>query len=304
VIPVYNSEQIVSDTIDRTVAFFENEGLDYEIVLVNDCSPDNSWDVLREKAAENDRIKAIHLLKNYGQHTAVFCGLANSSGDWIVTLDDDLQNPPEEIKHLISKAAEGFDLVFGQFKQKKHNLIRRLGSKGIGLVNRRIFHKPEDLVLSNFRLIRRDVVDRMVAYRTPEPYIPGLSLMFSHRRANTPVEHHPRSVGKSNYGIVRIFELVMRILFNYSAFPLRLVSGMGALVSVGSLATGVGLVVRRLLLGSDVPGWTSLVVLLSLFNGFTILLLSMLGEYTVRLIAQTSSGNNYYVKESLNTEAR
>ena len=221
VIPVYNSAAIVGDTIARTAAFFEGQGLAYEIILVNDGSQDQSWPVLRAQALQNPNLVAVNLLRNYGQHTAVYCGFQHSSGDYVITLDDDLQNPPEECRHLIHKAQEGYDLVFGRFRKKQHASYRRLGTLLIGWMNSKIFHKPHDLVLTNFRLIRRDVVDRAAAYHTSYPYIPGLLLMFAVNPANVWVEHQPRPVGKSNYNFFKILELVMRILFNYSSYPLR-----------------------------------------------------------------------------------
>lgn len=297
VIPVYNSSAIVGKTIDRVVSFFEERDLEYELILVNDGSSDGSWAVLREKALTNRRIVAINLLHNYGQHTAVFCGFQQSKGDCVITLDDDLQNPPEEMAHLIQKASEGHDLVFGRFRQKQHARYRKLGSLLIGAVNRRIFRQPEDLVLTNFRIIRRDVVDRICAYRTVYPYIPGLALMFSSNPANVWVEHQSRPLGRSNYNLLKIAELVMRILFNYSSFPLRLVSMMGLMAAFFSLVLGLYYLLRGLFIGSAVPGWTTIAVFLAFFNGLTILLLSMLGEYTVRLLNQTSSADCYHIKE-------
>ena len=152
---------------------------------------------------------AIDLLKNYGQHTAVFAGLRHSEGRYAITMDDDLQNPPEEIPPLLAKAEEGYDLVIGRFERKRHSLSRRWGSKLVDWMNRRVFHKPKGLVLTSFRCIRRDVVDRMADYRTAYPYIPGLALMFSRSRVNIPVEHHPRTVGKSNYSLLRILAVVL-----------------------------------------------------------------------------------------------
>ncbi len=297
VIPVYNSDAIIGETIDRTTAFFEGLGWDYELIVVNDGSHDQSWAVLREKALTSPHIVAINLLRNYGQHTALFCGLWESTGDYVITLDDDLQNPPEEIIHLINKACEGYDLVFGRFREKKHALYRRLGSMLIGVINRRIFHQPEGLVLGNFRIIRRDVVDRICSYKTSYPYVTGLALMFSGNSTNVWVEHQERSVGQSNYNLFKIAELVMRILFNYSSYPLRLVSMVGLTVSGLSLLLGLYYLWRALFIGVNVPGWTTVVVLLSFFNGLTILILSMLGEYTVRLLSQTSSAKSYHVKE-------
>jgi len=303
VIPVFNSAKIVGDTIHQTVAFFEEHQLDYELLLVNDGSSDQSWEVLSEKAAENPHLIAINLLKNYGQHNALFCGLQQSTGDFVITLDDDLQNPPEEINHLIETIHQGYDVVFGRFREKQHAQYRRTGSRIIALVNRRIFNQPKDLVVTNFRIIRRDVVDRICNYHTGYPYITGLVLMFSNHRANVWVEHRKRPVGKSNYNFIRIASLVMRILFNYSAAPLRLVSAMGALISIFSFLLGIYFIVRELVIGFDVPGWTTIVVLLSFFSGVNIIILSMLGEYVIRMVKQVSSTQSYYVKEIVKSDA-
>ncbi len=299
VIPVYNSSKIVGKTIDRTVDFFTANGFEYEIIVVNDGSPDDSWSVLREKATENPHVMAINLLRNYGQHTAVFCGLQKCTGDYAITLDDDLQNPPEEIIHLINKAEEGHDLVFGRFREKKHAGYRRLGTMIIGELNQRIFDKPHDLVLTNFRIISRDVVDRISSYNTNFPYIPGLALMFAVNPTNVWVEHQSRPIGKSNYNFFKILELVMRLLFNYSSFPLRILSLGGIVVAMMSLLLGVYFLIRALFIGVSVPGWSTVVVLLSFFNGVLILIVSMLGEYTVRLLNQVSQSKSYYIKETI-----
>ena len=298
VIPVYNSEPIIAETINRTVAFFENAKLNYELILVNDGSSDKSWNIVSEKAAKNPNIIAIDLLRNYGQHTAIFCGLQHSTGDYTITLDDDLQNPPEEIMHLISKVLEAdYDIVYGRFRIKQHASYRRVGSRAIAQVNRRIFHQPPDLVLTNFRIIREDVVERMCSYQTSYPYITGLSLMFSSNRANVWVEHHPRPVGSSNYNTFRIASLVMRILFNYSAVPLHFMTTVGAAISIVSFAIGLFYLLRFVTIGISVPGWTSLVVLVSFFNGINLIISSMLGEYIIRLVNQISSSKTYHIRQ-------
>lgn len=302
IIPVFNSEPIIGATIDRTVAFFEAQGWEYELVLVNDGSSDRSWEIIREKAAVNPHLKAFNLLHNYGQHTALYCGLQRSSGDYVITMDDDLQNPPEEIVHLVTKAQEGHDLVFGRFRQKQHAGYRRLGTRLINGMNQYIFDKPKELVLSNFRIIRRDVVDRMRAYKTSYPYVPGLALMFATNPANTWVEHHPRPVGKSNYNLYKILELVMRIVFNYSSLPLRLVNFIGMAVAGLSFVLGVFYLARAIVVGISVPGWATLIVLLSFLNGLILLMLGMLGEYLVRLLNQVSSPQIYYIREMLNVD--
>jgi glycosyltransferase involved in cell wall biosynthesis len=300
VIPVYNSAAIVSETIKRTVAFMQESDWSYELILVNDGSRDESWTILHDHARANPNIIAINLLKNYGQHTAVYCGLEQSTGQYVITLDDDLQNPPEEIVHLVDSAENGHDVVYGYYKQKRHSLYRRLGSILIDAINQRIFHKPADIRLTNFRLMQREVVDRIVNHRTQYPYINGLSIMYAANPANVLVEHRARAVGKSQYNLYRIIQLVMRILFNYSAWPLRIVSMTGMVVSALSFLLGIAVIIRRLLDRVQVSGWASMVVLLAFFNGLSLLVLGMLGEYVVRLLNEFSQGQSYHIKEIVN----
>jgi glycosyltransferase involved in cell wall biosynthesis len=296
VIPVYNSEQIVGTTVDRVVETFTAAGLDHEIVLVNDGSSDGSWEVIAAKAREVPQVVALDLLRNYGQHQANLAGLREASGDWVITMDDDLQNPPEEALKLIDAALGGHDVVFGEFEQKQHAGHRKLGSKLIAAINQRVFHKPEDLVVSNYRILHRDVVDRICASRTAHPYITGQALLYSRRPGNVLVRHEPRAVGKSNYNLVRILRLVLTILFSYSSYPLRLLALIGFGISAVSFVLGVFYFLRGVFGGTHVQGWTTTVVLLSIFNGFTIALLSMLGEYVVRTLNAVSAQDTYHVQ--------
>jgi len=302
VIPVFNSEKIVGETVDRTVEFFKKAGWRYEIVLVNDGSEDRSWDVLSAKAAGDRNVTAIDLLKNYGQHTAVFCGLKHATGDFVLTIDDDLQNPPGEMVHLVAKVLEGYDVVYGRFRQKRHAFYRRAGSWLVTRLNRRVFHQPVDLDVTNFRIMRREVVDRIVAYRTSFPYINGLSLMFSSKRANVWVEHKPREAGRSNYGWMRLFALVARIMFNYSAFPLHVISLTGFGVASCAFLAGFWFLLKAMFFGTSVTGWASIVVLVSFLGGVNIVVVSMVGEYLIRLVRQSSESNVCHVTNILNAD--
>ncbi|MBA2696034.1 MAG: glycosyltransferase family 2 protein [Actinobacteria bacterium] len=296
VIPVYNSEQIVASTIDRVVETFTAAGFDFELICVNDGSPDGSWQVISERAEATPGVLALDLMKNYGQHYANLAGLIEATGDYVITMDDDLQNPPDQALVLIEAAVSGgHEVVFGQFEQKQAAGPRRLGSILIGRLNRRVFGQPPDLVVSNFRILRRDVVDRIVASRTAYPYITGQALMLSNDRANVMVRHDPRPVGKSNYNLVRILRLVLTILFSYSSWPLRAAALLGFAVSGLSFLLGGFLVVRALVADTSVPGWTSIMVLLSVFFGVMIALLSMIGEYVVRTLTTVSSEASFHV---------
>jgi glycosyltransferase involved in cell wall biosynthesis len=295
VIPVFNSQDIVGETVDTIVKTFENLGLRYELILVNDGSGDRSWDVITQRARANPNIVALDLLRNVGQHSANLAGFREATGDYVITMDDDMQNPPDQLPVLIDAAMTGRDLVFGKFESKQAAGYRRLGSRLIGAINRRIFGQPPDLVVSNFRILRRDVVDRICASRTAYPYITGQALMYSSNRVHVPVRHDPRRVGSSNYNLVRIVRLVLTILFSYSLFPLRLAAGVGFAIALGSFALGGIYLALGMFSDSRVEGWTTLVVLLSLFNGVTIALLSMLGEYVVRTLNAVSAHETYHV---------
>ena len=295
VIPVYNSEQIVATTVDEVVRVFTEHGLEHEVILVNDGSPDDSWSVIADKARTTPNVVALDLLHNYGQHYANLAGLRESTGDYVITMDDDLQNPPDQALLLIDEALTGKDVVFGEFETKQAAGYRRLGSKMISKINQRIFGQPPALPVSNFRILRRDVVNRICAARTAYPYMTGQALLYSRHRSHVKVRHEPRRVGSSNYSTLRIMRLVLTILFSYSSFPLRLMAVVGFAVSAISFLLGGFYLLMGVFGVTHVQGWTTLVVLLALFNGFTIAMLSMLGEYVVRTLQAVSSDQHYHV---------
>lgn len=297
VVPVFNSEAVVGRTVDSIVEVFEGAGLSYELILVNDGSRDGSWQVISERARANPCITALNLLQNYGQHQANLAGLRESTGDYVITMDDDLQNPPDQALVLIDEAMNGWDVVFGRFDRKQAAGYRKLGSKMITMINRRIFGQPPGLAVSNFRILRRDVVDRIAESRTAHPYMTGQALMYSSNRTDVLVRHEPREIGASNYGITRILRLVFAILFSYSLFPLRAAALAGFAVAVLSFLLGAFYVVRSFFVNTEVAGWTTIAVLLSIFNGVTIALLSMLGEYVVRTLNAVSAQDTYHVME-------
>ncbi len=297
VVPVYNSSEIVGTTIDRIVEVFEGAGLDFELILVNDGSRDSSWKVISDRARTSSHIVALNLLQNYGQHHANLAGLRESTGDYVITMDDDLQNPPDQALLLIDEAMNGWDVVFGRFDRKQAAGYRKLGSKMISMINRRVFGQPPGLAVSNFRILRRDVVDRICESRTAHPYMTGQALMYSSSPTDVLVRHEPRTVGSSNYGLTRILRLVFAILFSYSLFPLRAAALAGFVMALASFLLGAFYLVRGVVVDTPVAGWTTIAVLLSIFNGVTIALLSMLGEYVVRTLNAVSAHDSYHVME-------
>jgi glycosyltransferase involved in cell wall biosynthesis len=295
VVPVFNSAGQVGETVDQIAAEMQRQGLAYELILVNDGSSDGSWAVIAEKARVTPHVIALNLLRNYGQHNANLAGFREATGDYVITMDDDLQNPPDQVRLLVDEAMKGRDVVFGAFETKKAAFYRRLGSGMISRINRRVFGQPADLVVSNFRILRRDVVDRICASRTAYPYITGQALMYSSDRAHVTVRHDAARVGKSRYSMSRIIRLVLTILFSYSLFPLRAAAAGGFIFSLLSFVLGGAYLIHGMVTDTAVPGWTSLVVLTAVFNGVTIALLSMLGEYVVRTLNAVSEQETYHV---------
>jgi glycosyltransferase involved in cell wall biosynthesis len=299
VIPVYRSAPILPELLAQIDAFFQKYPASHEVIFVNDASPDESWQVLERLRAGRADIVCIDLMRNAGQHSAVLCGLEHSRGEWVITLDDDLQNPPGEMLHLMREAEKGYDVVFGRFRRKMHGPLRKLGTRVVDWLNCRLFDKPPGLTLSNFRIIRRDVVDAACGFRTAFPYIPGLLLMSGRNFANVDVTHESRLVGESNYGVVKIGQLIWRIVFNYSAFPLRLVCLVGSAVALFSFLLGGYYLVAALLAGTRAPGWPTLVVLLSFYQGVILLVLATLGEFVVRLSNDVTRQRAYHVRTKL-----
>jgi len=295
VVPVYNSEKIVSTTIDRIIAFFESKAWKFEIILVNDCSPDGSWTIISERAEEDNRIVAVNLIKNYGQHTANIVGFRYVTGDCAITMDDDLQNPPEEIEKLVDEYVKGFDLVVGTFGEKKHASHRRLGSNMMQLLNKNIFKGPSDFRYTNFRLMDKSVIERINKYKNHYPYTSGMAMMFSRRQTNISVRHEARAVGQSNYNLKKLINLAWSILFNYSNIPIRLLVAVGLLVSFVSLFISITLVLRALLLGTSGTGWTSLMVVVSTSNAVLFLSISILGEYLAVISKQMRMERHFYI---------
>lgn len=299
VIPVYNSQNIVKKTVETILDEIRKYKFNLEIILVNDGSPDDSWNIIKNLAEEYKEIKSINLIKNFGQHNAVLCGFENATGDYVITMDDDLQNPPSEIIHLVNKVYEDneLDLVFGKFKEKQHANYRKIGSRIIGYLNEKIFNKPKNITLTNFRIIKKDVISRVLQHNTAYPYIPGLLLLYSTNIDNVMVEHHERFDGKSNYTFKKIFSLMSNLLINYSSYPLKVLSTIGFVISSLSFFIGLFFLISGFIGGVKVAGWTTLVVLVSFLGGFIIILLGLIGEYLSRILDQMSNNKSYYIKE-------
>jgi len=299
VVPVYMNRDGLAEFFRRVQPVLEGLTPHWELIMVDDGSTDGSYTVLQELRAGEPRVKLIQFGHNHGQHHAILCGLQHSTGRVVVTLDDDLQNPPEEIPRFLAALEQGAHIVIGRIaEKKKHSWFRNFGSRMVQSLTSAILSKPKDLKFSSYRGLSRQAVDAISAYHGVHPYLPALMLSAVPTSAivNIDVRHDPRHHGKSTYSFRKLVKLSSYLLINHSFIPLRLMIYWGVLVSVASLAFAVYVAVRALLWHhASVLGWPSLAVLISFFSGNIMLALGVLGEYIGRLVQESATNLQFYI---------
>jgi len=306
VIPVFNEQENLQEMIERSLAVCETTGLSYEIVIVDDGSSDNSRQILREKAIESaGKIIGVLLNRNYGQHPAVLAGLAQSRGEIVVTLDADLQNPPEEIPKLLEKIAEGCDVVGSIREKRRDSWLRRLPSRLINAVVR----KTTGVRMSDYgcmlRAYRRNVVDAVLSCHERSTFIPILANSFASQTGEVSVAHSSRTAGESKYGLWKLINLQFDLLTSMTAFPLRLLSIGGGLMATLGILAGITIGVMRILYGPEwaAQGVLTVIAVLFIFTGVQLFGLGLLGEYLSRVYDDVRERPRYFVQEVISTSA-
>jgi glycosyltransferase involved in cell wall biosynthesis len=283
VIPVYGGEATIGTLVDQLLATLG--GVPLEIVLVNDGSPDDSERVCLELvAAYPDTVVYAALARNFGEHNAVMAGLRIATGDFVVTMDDDLQNPPSEVPRLIEAAQRGPDVVYAQFATKRHHWFRNLGSRLNDRIATFLLGKPPNLYLSTFRCLSRVVVDEVVRYDGPYPYVDGLILRATSRIGTVVVRHDPRTVGQSGYSLAKLLAVWLNMSTSFSILPLRVVVAIGLVMAVAGAVVGIEVIAEKLLRPDVTVGWASLMTALVVFSGIQLIVIGTIGEYVGRLL--------------------
>ena len=282
VVPVYRGAATIGRLVDTLSDLAPAGGL--EIVLVNDGSPDNSGDVCRALLpAARVNLVYIEHARNYGEHNAVMTGLRHASGDFVITMDDDLQNPPEEVVKLYDHARlGGWDVVYTRYAVKQHDAWRNLGSRFANAVADQLLDKPKGLYLSSFRCMSAMVVQAVTRYSGPYPYVDGLIMQVTQRIDSIEVRHLPRLEGRSNYTLVRLVRLWLNLATSFSLAPLRLAIYAGLALSIIGAIGAVATIVEALLRRDTPSGWASTMVVLLLVGGVQSMILGVLGEYVGR----------------------
>lgn len=306
IVPVYNSEQLLPMLYERLVSVMEDLGEAFEIVFVEDCGRDNSWQVLQTLAERDERVYAIQLMRNYGQGSATMCGLRHSRGHFVVTIDDDLQTPPEEIPVLIEALQKNpnLDVIIGIPHEKKHALWRRLGSGFLNIVDSYVFKKERSLRFAGFRIIRRRVVESLVERTVPQPAFGALLYSTTPRIENVHVRHEPRTVGQSGYTLAKIVALTLSNFLGFSAFPMRFLALIGVTCVIGCVFCGGFHLVRYFRVGIKVAGWTSQMLLLIALSGLNFLAFGIVGEYLLRILQSVHDTPQYVVRQQVGSRAR
>ena len=298
-IPVYKGADTIGPLTERLV----NElcDRDLQLVLVNDGSPDNSHEVcLKIHERFPEVVTYIRLARNFGEHNAVMAGLNHAAGDYVVIMDDDFQNPPEEVISLVQTAEQGdYDVVYSYYDRKQHHLLRNLGSAFNDRVANFMLSKPKDLYLSSFKCLNSFLVREIVKYQGPSPYIDGLVLSLTDNIGRVKVRHDKRLEGISSYTPRKLVTLWLSMFVNFSVMPLRLSFLIGLAVSALSGIMAVLAIVERLLRPEIPAGWAYLAVLILLFSGLQLCVLGLIGEYVGRSLLNTNHLPQYVIRSTL-----
>lgn len=304
VVPLYRCEQCVAELYRRLVASLERITASFELVLVNDGSPEGDWAAIRELAARDQRVRAVNLSRNFGQHYAISAGLDLAEGDWVVVMDGDLQDPPEEIAALYEKAIEGHDIVYGRKPVRSHAFFKRAASRGFSLILGFFMNEKLDNAVTHFSIVSRDVVRNLRRFYERNRSYAFLLKWLGYDVAYVDVRHDPRHSGSSAYTLSRLIQLASELVVSQSDKPLRISIGFGFLVAFLAFGYGSFMVVRYFYQGTPVEGWTSLIASIYFLGGLGFVALGVCGLYIGRIFEETKRRPLYVIKEAINVAAQ
>jgi glycosyltransferase involved in cell wall biosynthesis len=304
VVPVYNSEGTLEELHRRLRDVLEQLEADYELVLVNDGSADSSWDRIAELAAGDDRVRGLNLMRNYGQHNALLAGIRSARREIVVTLDDDLQNPPEEIPKLLAKLDEGFDVVYGSAEERGFGVLRNAGTAMTKLALRWVIGSDIAGKVSAFRAFRTELRDAFADFDAPYVSIDVLLSWGTTKFGSVQVVHKERAEGKSSYSFTRLATHALNVMTGFSTRPLRIASLIGLVFTLFGIAVLAIVIVTYVVEGGSVPGFPFLASVIAIFAGAQLLTLGIIGEYLARMHMRVMDRPPFTIREEVGADVR
>lgn len=298
VIPCYGSEAtvgIVTSEIIETLR--QRPEYDYEIILVNDCSPDHVWERIEALAQANPHIIGISLARNFGQHSALMAGYRACTGDLIISLDDDGQTPARELFTLVDKMAEGWDVVYASYEHKMHSAFRNFGTWMNERMTESLLGKPKGLKVTSYFVMERFITEEITRYQNPYPYIEGLIFRATMRITNVPVTHHERMSGESGYTLTKLLSLWFNGFTAFSVKPLRIATICGTACAFLGFCYGLYVVIRKLVDSTIEMGWSSIIASIFFIGGLILVMLGLIGEYIGRIYISINNAPQYTIRE-------
>ena len=297
VVPVYDSSDTLDELCHRISTVFKEITENYELILIDDSSNDNSWEKMEELKKNYSYLRIIQLTRNFGQHNAIMCGFNFTQGEYVITLDDDLQTPPEEIPKLISKMKEGYDVVYGVYSKKRHSLFRNIGSGIVRFVYKVIFKTNIDI--TSFRIIHKSIMDAIKEYNMNYTYIDGLIAWNTDKIGAITVSHTERKKGVSGYTLAKLTALGMSVLTNFSISPLQITSFLGILFSLAGFCMAIVFFILRFIINVPVPGFTAIIITVTFFAGVQLMGLGIMGEYIGRVHLNINKRPQYRIRKAI-----
>lgn len=297
VVPCYNSEKTIEKLVYLVTREFDKyPEYECEFILVNDYSRDNTFEAITRAAKAYPNVKGINLAKNFGQHNAIMAGLHYAQGDLILGMDDDLQHYPDQIPLLLKKLEEGYDVVFGVYRQRKFSKWRNFTGAVSKFLLWHIVDRPKGIQMSSFWLSRRYVCEELKKFDGYNAYLQILFFRTTHNMANVEIEHHEREQGKSNYSFIKGMRLLFSCL-NYTVIPLRIATALGILFSGSGFLGAIAVFIQKLLKPDIAVGWSSMMCAMLVFFGFSFLMLGLMGEYIGKMILNLNKTPQYVIRE-------
>ena len=297
--PVYRAEKILPILVSEINLVMERIGEDYEIILVDDRSPDNSWEVMKVLSSQNPKIKSIRLSRNFGQHSAIFAGLTKAKGDWVVVMDCDMQDQPKEIAKLYKKALEGYDIVLGQRENRKDKFLKKLSSKLFYKVFNYLSGGQFNNEIGNFGIYKKKVIDSILNISDYIKFFPLFINWVGFKSVSIPIEHGEREEGKSSYSISRLLKLAFNVIVSFSDKPLRLFINFGLGISILSFVLGIYYLYLSITHKITQPGFSSLILSIWFLSGIIISCIGIVGVYLGKTFDQAKNRPTFIIDEEL-----